>query len=287
VTARTAFHQSGAYDVQLRPAEEPELLKICRGRMDADDCVRMFGRVAADFVLVPPDELTELWDINVAQPVETLGALWLGRCLFVTTRLPSIDVRGDTLNNYLVLAHWMDPSNKTEVFHAPVRVVCQNTLRMAQRLSNDRDVLSADLNVRDRLAETLKLAIRGASQQAATLQEQCTTLAQRGATPLDIAWILRAAFPSDRPRRAAAMELFEGAGTGMDTLAARGTLWGLYNAIAELENFREGDTLKQAAASVMFGARGAAMKRAFAAALQCCTRRSTARRFTTPAATMV
>jgi hypothetical protein len=65
--------------VLLRPAEEPELRKICRGRMAADACVRIFGRVGADFVLVPPDELTELWDVNVAQQVETLGALWLGR----------------------------------------------------------------------------------------------------------------------------------------------------------------------------------------------------------------
>jgi hypothetical protein len=281
VSARDAFHQAGAYDVLLRPAEEPDLWKICRGRMAADDCVRIFGRVGADFTLVPPDELTELWDVNVAQPVETLGALGLGRCLFVTTKLPSMDVRGDILENYLVLAHWMDPSGRTEVFHAPVRVVCQNTLRMAQRLASERVILSADRDVRERLAESLKLAIGTASEHAATLQAQCIALAQRDATRAAVAWVLQAAFPADRARQAAAMELFEGAGTGMDTPAARGTLWGLYNAVAELENFREGDTLKQAAASVMVGARGAAMKRAFAAALECSTWRLSARRVAT------
>jgi hypothetical protein len=55
----------------------------------------------------------------------------------------------------------------------------------------------------------------------------------------------------------------------MDDVATRGTLWGLYNAVAELENFREGDTLQQAAASVMFGRRGSAIQRAFTAAVPC------------------
>jgi hypothetical protein len=42
---------------------------------------------------------------------------------------------------------------------------------------------------------------------------------------------------------------------------------GLFNAVAELENFRDGDTLNQAAYSVLFGLRGAAMERAFSAAV--------------------
>lgn len=43
-----------------------------------------------------------------------------------------------------------------------------------------------------------------------------------------------------RRRREMALSLFEGDGTGMDTPAAKGTLWGLYNAVTETENYRKG-----------------------------------------------
>jgi hypothetical protein len=179
-------------------------------------------------------------------------------------------VRCDALDNYLVLAHWMTPDARTEVFEAPVRVVCQNTLMMAQRKASERIVMTPGPDVRERMAESLTRAVRRAQERSEIVRAQCEALADRRATAEDTVSVLEAAFPADPTRRAATMELFEGAGTGMDTPAARGTLWGLYNAIAELENFREGDTLKQAAASVLFGERGAAIERAFDAALRCC-----------------
>jgi hypothetical protein len=71
-----------------------------------------------------------------------------------------------------------------------------------------------------------------------------------------------------RQRRAAALGLFAGAGTGMDSQASRGTMWGLYNAIVELENFREGGSDEQAATEVLIGDRAAVMQRAFSRALE-------------------
>lgn len=273
--AREAFQQAGPYDVTLRPADEPDAWKIRRSPIAVDPCYRVFGTVGRDFVLVPPDELTELWDINVRQPVETLGALWRGRCLFITTQLAPFDVRGDALDNYLILAHWLDQTGRTEVFLAPVRVVCQNTLRMAQQRASQRIVLTAGGDVRQRMAESLTLGVRSAQEYAATLRATCLRLADRRATPEDALSVLQAAFPTEQVRRTAAMELFDGAGTGMDQPATRGTLWGLYNAVAELENFREGDTLEQAASSVLFGSRGSAIQRAFAAAVRRCAAPST------------
>ena len=270
-TAREAFDRAGRYDVMLRPTDEPQSWKIRRGPFPRDPVYRIFGTVGPEFVLVPPDELTELWDRNVREPVETLGAVWYGRCLFMTMQLEDFEVHGDQLQNYLIFAHWLDDTARSEVFLAPVRVVCQNTLRMARGQATHRIVLSGGPDARERIADSLTIAVRATQQYAQAISEECTRLADRRATPEASRQVLQAAFPGDETRQTAALRLFDGAGTGMDSVAARGTLWGLYNAIAELENFREGDTLEQAATSVLFGKRGLAIQRAFDAALACAT----------------
>jgi hypothetical protein len=264
--AAAAFQHAGAYDVQLRPADEAHLLKIVRLPTHTDPVSVTFGKVGLDFVLVPPDELVELWDDSVGEPVETLGAVYRGRCLFITLQLPAFDVRGDPVENYLVLAHWMDPTGTTEVFQAPVRVVCQNTLRMAQSRATQRVTLTTGCDIRERMGELLALAVRCAKDPRSV--NQLAQLANRYVDVDDVNAVLEAAYPSNDGLRAAARELFEGAGTGMDVPAARGTLWGLYNAVAELENFREGDTLEQAARSVLFGDRGKTIQRAHFAAVR-------------------
>jgi hypothetical protein len=268
VPAVEAFQRAGAYDVALRPSGEAHLLKIVRGPTTTDPCYVTFGNVGLDFVLVPPDQLVELWDRSVGEPVETLGAVHRGRCLFITLQLPAFDVRGDPVSNYLVLAHWMDPTGKTEVFQAPVRVVCANTLLLAQTRATQQVTLTTGRDVRERIGEELALAVQRARHLASENQIALARLADRLASTEDTDAVLRAAYPLNEARRTAARDLFDGAGTGMDVPAARGTLWGLYNAIAELENFRDGDTLEQAARSVLFGQRGATIQRAHAAALR-------------------
>jgi len=193
-----------------------------------------------------------------------------GRCLFITMALPSFSVHGDVVDNYLILAHWMDATAKTDIFLAPVRVVCQNTLMMAQSRAREHIRLTSGPDVRERMAEQLTARVRDAQAELEMVRLQCERLAEREASAKDTAEVLNAAYPSSRARREAALELFNGAGTGMDVATASGTLWGLYN--AELENFRDDDTQLRAAYSVLFGARRAAIERAFVAAVRCSQR---------------
>jgi len=267
VGAVDAFRRAGRYDVVLAQSDTPDSWDIRRKPTQVDRRWRTFATVGQDYVLVPPDEITEIWDLHVQQPVETLGAVRYGRILFITMRMPSFDVRGDVLDSYLVLAHWMDATGMTEIFVAPVRVVCQNTLMMARRLARQQITLTHSRHVREHMAERLRSAVRDLEARTARLREACERLADKEADESDVAAVLTAAYPSSLAPRRAARELFNGAGTGMELAAARGTLWGLFNAVAELENFRDGDTLNQAAYSVLFGLRGAAMERAFSAAV--------------------
>ena len=68
-------------------------------------------------------------------------------------------------------------------------------------------------------------------------------------------------------RRAAALELFDGRGTGMDLPATQGTAWGLYNSVAELEDYRRGRGDASIARDALFGGRAATKARAFEACL--------------------
>jgi hypothetical protein len=49
----------------------------------------------------------------------------------------------------------------------------------------------------------------------------------------------------------------------MDTKAAKGTLWGAYNAVVETEDYRNGRGDDQIGASAVFGERAVGKKRAF------------------------
>jgi hypothetical protein len=63
--------------------------------------------------------------------------------------------------------------------------------------------------------------------------------------------------------RTAVRELFEGAGTGMNAAATEGTLYGLYNAIVEWEDYKPGGSEEASARGRIWGDRAAAKARAF------------------------
>lgn len=71
-------------------------------------------------------------------------------------------------------------------------------------------------------------------------------------------------------RRITALDLFRGDGTGMGLDSRKGTMWGVYQAVAELEQYRRGGNDQSAATSMLVGSRGATVQRAFDAALEAC-----------------
>ncbi len=270
IGAIEAFERLGPYDVELE-ASEAGAFEITRLPTKDDPRRRGFGKVGDEYELISPNELTAAWDASVSRPVETMGALDRGECLFLTLRLDAFDVVGDAVENYLVVAHWMTPNKTSAAFISPVRVVCSNTLRVAERLSRLRVDLLPRAGLRERLGSSLQQALHQAPVGSVLLRRQLEFMARRGVTPAEARSVVAAAYPDDDGSlRDAALELFNGAGSGMDHLAARGTAWGLYNAIAEVENFREGGSDADVATEVLFGARKTAMQEGFKAAMALC-----------------
>lgn len=100
-------------------------------RMDTQD---VLGVVGAGYTVVQNREafhfLNELLGGEVVY--ETAGSLWGGRRVWVLAKLPETqEIGGDATDTYLYVANSHDGSLAVTAAATPVRIVCNNTLRLA------------------------------------------------------------------------------------------------------------------------------------------------------------
>lgn len=302
MTAGEAYvNHIGRYDVSLQPivAGESGLvvfedkLAIVRHPIPEDEQYRCFGIVSNQYGLVTPDAAVALWDRQVKLPVETMAVVRGGQCLLITAKLPAYDVAGDEIQDYLGFHNWMDGSHMASMIRSGVRQVCMNTMRLAESLATETYRARHEKDVLATLEAWLEgFAERAIAKQAA-IKEACELLTRTRVTEENAVPVLGAAYPdvqqpvNDVPnevwlqrlekyeadvsivdeRRATVVDLFLGEGRGSATPAADGTMWGLYQAVVECENFRRGGSDRTAQESVLVGTRGDTIARAFDAAL--------------------
>lgn len=293
LSASKAYKRLGRYEVVLEPAfaggTPLDKNAILRLPVADDPETRVFGIVGTDYTLLTPDDICSIWDEQVAQPIETIGCLGWGETFFVSTQLPTLDVKGDEIENYLLVSNPMTGLMSAEVRVTPVRVVCQNTLIASDRAATQKLKIVHDKDAKQRMAEWLRETYEVAETTTKVLRDLFVAMASQRVRDAEARLLFEAAYPTpakpktnatkavmdqrirwwednvnlmDR-RREGAKVLFEGMGTGMDSKAAKGTLWGAYNAVVECEDYRKGRNDDQIGASAMFGERAASKKRAF------------------------
>lgn len=299
ISATKAYKRLGPYEVRLADlnAEGVKLDQraILRNPTTDDPETRVFGIVGKDYHLVTPDDFVTIWDERVGRPIETIGALGQGETFFISTVLPSLNVRGDEVEFYLLGKLTSTGLHSNEIMTTGVRVVCQNTLNAAESSSAQRMKVVHDQYVHQRMGDWLQTLVDEAETEVQALKEVFDVLAGTKVKQTHVTDILESAYPyptapkknapqkiveqriqwwnenvnlMDR-RREGAQSLFEGMGTGMDLPAAKGTLWGVYNAVVETEDYRRGknetttDGRARIAESIMFGERAKAKKAAF------------------------
>lgn len=233
--------------------------------------------VGLDFNEITHADFCAAWDQGTGRYVETLGILGKGETLFITTKLPSFDVKGVEHDNYMLAYSPLSGVEAVTVRLTPVRVVCQNTLIMSGSNFSEqyRVIHTSDMakSVQSFLSATWKgiEAKAQAVQEAANILagfyinadvEQVTTEAtypdpkQPEVNPFEQDGLDRlATWEKERDRqrghRKEVLELFHGKGTGAELPDFEGTAWGLYNAVCEYEDHGK----KHArAASKVFGA---------------------------------
>lgn len=292
IGAIEGFRRVGEFTIRLEDLETvvgKELLPkrgIFRDPTPDDNQVRMFGMVNMDYTLLTPQDFCQIWDNSVPQSLETLGILGHGEEMFLTIKLPSVSIKGDDVDNYLLAVNDMSGKEKMLVKVTSVRVVCQNTLMVAKGQSTLAYKIAHNAEIKETLHDNLVNVFSSAVRKSEEISVIFKALANKRVTPEEIETVLNFSYPlpflkenptqEDRnfyeriaeameARKLAALDLFRGRGKGSETEAAVGTAWGLYNAITELENFREGHNDKTVSRGVLFGSRGYAMSSAYKA----------------------
>ena len=272
-SAVSAFNRMTPYIVELCPLTTETdggvklALKeqaIVRWPTPDDPHFRSFGVVGPKYCLVDPLRTCEIWDESVNKPVETLGVLGVGERMFITTKLEPFDIRGDQVESYLLLDNPYTGSSAIEVRLTPVRVVCQNTLIAARSASTETFKIVHDAKVEERLRSWMRGIVLRAEGKLAAMRQVFDHMAREIVPQTDAEEILRQVYvPASPPKyvpdpalmleREAAyeasvqwaqnsalrvLECWQGLGTGMGLPATDGTLWGLYNAVVEVEDYK-------------------------------------------------
>ena len=293
ISAMKAYKKLGTYEVRLAPvfADGIPLNRnaILRNPTTDDPETRVFGVVGTDYTLLTPEDVCTIFDERVGQPIETIGALGYGETFFLSTQLPTLDVKGDEVENYLLVSNPMTGLQSAEIRVTPVRVVCQNTLIASDRMATQKLKIVHDNTAKERMGDWLQEVYEEAETTAKVLRDLFQVMASTRVKDAEARKLFEYAYPvPNKPnmnaphsvreqrlkwwdenvqlmerRREGAKELFQGLGTGMDTPAAKGTLWGAYNAVVECEDYRRGRNEDQVSASALFGERAASKKKAF------------------------
>lgn len=218
--------------------------------------------VSNKYQVVQPLEVLDFFKQYVGgfATLETAGVLHGGRRYWAMARLDGeINVAGDISHQYLMLASSCDGSLATQARMTSVRVVCNNTLEMAQRGKADvsvrhNQVFDAQLageklnGMYDSLAQHTEMlkalaGIKISSQQA---EEFLSKMFMQSATKL-----------GRTPARI--LELFNGAGIGAELESSKGTAYGLLQASTQFFDWEASRSQDNRVLSSWFGA-GAAKK---------------------------
>lgn len=242
---------------------------------------RVFSVVTTNYQEITHSDFVSSWDRRVKQNVETIGVLMKGAGLFISAKLPSFDVKGDEMQAYILAENWLTGTRSTKVRKTPVRVVCMNTLQMSDAASVMDIRILHNQSAVAQLDEALATIIEKSIGEYRAIREVFEILASYKAKDVEAQDVFKRSYPEIKmPQyllsRAASdskaldqlakierdngvrtrhrnecFRLYSGEGVGCMSPAAKGTLWGAYNAVAEYEQYIR-DSRKSE--SVAFGA---------------------------------
>ncbi|MCW5297759.1 DUF932 domain-containing protein [Herbaspirillum lusitanum] len=226
--------------------------------------------VSSRYQVVQPREILEFYrDITEAGgfTLETAGVLKGGRKVWALakTNQSATLKRKDVVNGYLLLATACDGTLATTAQFTSVRVVCNNTLAVA--LANGAGAVkvphSTSFNPQA-VKKQLDISVSGWDSfiyRMKTLSERKVTHqeAQHYVQDLFAEMTSSAALPNDRAMKKI-LDLFQGNGRGAELASAKGTAYGLLNAVTEfVDHERRTRSTDHRLDSAWFGA-GATLK---------------------------
>jgi len=221
----------------------------------------ILGTVGPDMTLLQNRDAFQVLDIACAEhgvTIESAGALGNGSRTWMLAKLPRTiePVPGDVINGYFLLANGHDGSLAYSARLTPIRVVCQNTLALAQ---DDRAMVTLrhTASIDTRVSMVGKMIER---LMAALIKtgEGFTKLYDRQMNLEEVAAYIDTVFPAaDTPdakvsvilrkrREAVASLVWQGNGANLAGATTSGaTAWACYNAVTEyIDHVRPAESAK-------------------------------------------
>ena len=206
------------------------------------------GLVSSQYKIGQPMEVLEFFRdiVGSIAHLETAGVLRDGAHYWALAKMDGeFSMAGDKVHQYLLLASSADGSLATQARLTSVRVVCNNTLQLAQRREGAQVVVRHNTFFK---AEDVKARLSNYNDAFKAFQATAETLAQIKLSSEQASSIFNKILVGDagKANRAStrALALFDGAGIGAEMESAKGTAWGALNAITQLmdwETARTGD----------------------------------------------
>lgn len=211
---------------------------------------------------------------------ETAGSLRNGKTVWVLARLNKAPIevgKGDAVNKFLMLSNSHDGTMAVRTGFTPIRVVCANTLAMSHAAKDSkllRVMHSKQVKIR---LDAIQQIVNAADAKFEATAEQYRKLVRTDVDQKALAAYVEVVFgysAVEEERRAIAKKrtieditrLFE-TGRGSELSTAKGTYWGLYNAVTEYLSYDYGKTQDSRLNSLWFGESARVSNRALQHAL--------------------
>jgi phage/plasmid-like protein (TIGR03299 family) len=219
-----------------------------------NDTLAPLSIVSSKYKIVQPDEILEFFTSLTSDAgfqMETAGCLYGGKKLWALAKTgKSVKIAGvDEIKPYLLLGTSMDGSMATSAHFTSVRVVCNNTLRMAIGNNGQRaqikiphmaafnsDAVKVDLGL---AADAWDSFIESA-QTLTTIKLDREEAIQIVASEMKNNWLdadgnsmLPMQMVENSKELKAIMDLYNGQGLGSQLISAKNTAWGLVNAVTQ------------------------------------------------------
>ena len=197
---------------------------------------------------------------------ETAGSLHDGEIVWAMAKLAGNLTVGkdDDVAKYLLLAHSHSGRLKVQISTTPIRVVCQNTLRMAQSsketrlFSSIRHTKNMESRLNDAREEVAKanhlfLLSLEKYQFLASKRVDNSTVDTYFRKVLDINPDKTEPISTRNQNRLDGLKKLFFMGKGSELATASGTWWGAYNAVTEYQTWQHGRTADNRLETLWFG----------------------------------
>lgn len=282
-----------SYGEDGQPFEIEGQRVILRHPTSDDPNYKSMGIVSEQYVPIYPNMVTEEFDKQVGHKCETLGFLREGAVLFLSVELPDFEIgKGDKVRSYMIVKAPMTGNEALEVRVAPVRVVCENTLRLSDARATQRYAISHVSNAVQTMGHVFARIYPVAESRAKALEQAYSAMGAVKLSRADAIDLTTRLYPmppmpasedevipeqmrqaamkrwagqkrSRDNRTNAIMDLWDGKVTGGSLPSMNDTVWRWYSAATELENYSWFSTRNGRASSVLDGSRGQRMATAF------------------------